>query len=200
MLATPEEIEKQIPELIKLRAQYGITERPFVVWKPFPASCTRQNRHAYLQACRHVDVFSPNHLEISALFEDTSPKGFQPDQLEAYALEFCKGTGVSGNGIVVIQYDECLRAILISDARVVYGPGFPAGSVFDVTNSPGVINITSIVSHVIIYPTTKLFSADGVVSGKFVEVMRSTEFLYIRQTYWSLMNLLRPKILKAIRM
>jgi hypothetical protein len=39
-----------------------------------------------------------------------------------------------------------------------------------------------------------------VVSGKFVEVMRSTEFLYIRQTYWSLMNLLRPKILKAIRM
>ena len=106
MLATPEEIEKQIPELIKLRAQYGITERPFVVWKPFPASCTRQNRHAYLQACRHVDVFSPNHLEISALFEDTSPKGFQPDQLEAYALEFCKGTGVSGNGIVVVRCGE----------------------------------------------------------------------------------------------
>ncbi|CAN9263159.1 unnamed protein product [Alternaria alternata] len=98
----------------------------------------------------------------------------------------------------LIQYDECLRAILISHARVVYGPEFPAGSVFDVVNSPGVTNTGCIVSHVIVYPTTKLFTADGMVSGKCVEVMRSTEHLYVQETYWSLMRILRPKILKAI--
>jgi hypothetical protein len=85
-------------------------------------------------------------------------------------------------------------------ARVVYGPEFPAGSVFDVVNSPGVTNTGCIVSHVIVYPTTKLFTADGMVSGKCVEVMRSTEHLYVQETYWSLMRILRPKILKAIGM
>ncbi|KAF7676713.1 hypothetical protein GT037_004925 [Alternaria burnsii] len=95
----------------------------------------------------------------------------------------------------LIQYDECLRAILISHARVVYGPGYPAGSVFDVVNSPGVIDSTRTVSHVIVYPTAKLFPADA---GKCVEVMRSTEHLYVQETYWSLMRILRPKILKAI--
>ena len=85
-------------------------------------------------------------------------------------------------------------------ARVVYGPGYPAGSVFDVVNSPGVINSTSTVCHVIVYPTTKMFTADGMVSGKCVEVMRSTEHLYVQETYWSLMRILRPKILKAIGM
>jgi sugar/nucleoside kinase (ribokinase family) len=139
MLATPEEIEKQIPELIKLRAQYGITERPFVVWEPFPASCTRQNRHAYLQACRHVDVFSPNHLEISALFEDTSPKGFQPDQLEAYALEFCKGTGVSGNGIVVVRCGEygSLTTRNAATAKQVWVPSYYEAGAAEVVDATG---------------------------------------------------------------
>ena len=53
-----------------------------------------------------MDVFSPNHLEISALFEDISLEGFQSDQLEAYALEFCKRTGMSGNGVVIVRCGE----------------------------------------------------------------------------------------------
>ena len=106
-------------------------------------------------------------------------------------------SSVSWNAII---HTLIILTLPTAHARVVYGPGYPAGSIFDVVNSPGVINSTSTVSHVIVYPTTKLFSANGVVSGKCVEVMRSTEFLYIRQTYWGLMNLLRPKILKAICM
>jgi EAL domain-containing protein (putative c-di-GMP-specific phosphodiesterase class I) len=74
-----------------------------MAWEPFPASCTRQNRYAYLRTCRHVNVFSPNNLEISALFEDISPKGFQSDQLEAHALDICKRTGMSVNGVVVVS-------------------------------------------------------------------------------------------------
>jgi hypothetical protein len=33
-------------------------------------------------------------------------KGFRPDQLEAYALEFCKVIGMSGDGIVVVRSGE----------------------------------------------------------------------------------------------
>ncbi|KAF1842052.1 Ribokinase-like protein [Cucurbitaria berberidis CBS 394.84] len=106
LLATPEEVQKQIPELIKLRAQRGVKKRPFLVWEPLPAACITRNRDAFLQACKLVDVFSPNHLEMSALFEDPPLKMLQPDQLEAYALEFSRATGMSGNGIVIIRAGE----------------------------------------------------------------------------------------------
>lgn len=71
-----------------------------------PGVCFPQNREAFLQACRYVDVFSPNHLELPALFETSSSKDFQSSQLEAYSSEFCKSTGTDGHGIVVVRSGE----------------------------------------------------------------------------------------------
>ncbi|OAL54988.1 Ribokinase-like protein [Pyrenochaeta sp. DS3sAY3a] len=101
LLATPEEIQKQIPALLRLRIERGIKRPPFIVWEPFPAACLTGNRQAFLESCKLVDVFSPNHLEMSALFEDAPSETFQPDQLEAYAQEFSRATGTSCCGIPV---------------------------------------------------------------------------------------------------
>jgi sugar/nucleoside kinase (ribokinase family) len=106
MLATPEEIEVKIPELHRLRQECGIEAPPFIVWEPFPAACTKHNKNAFLQACRLVDVFSPNHREITAMFEDGPSGGFDPTQLEDHAQHFCKAVGPSAKGIVILRAGE----------------------------------------------------------------------------------------------
>lgn len=88
LLASPEEIKEQIPEILRLRASYGIKERPYIVWEPFPAVCKAANRQSHLEAWELVDVFSPNHLEMAALFETELDENFRPEQLEKYAAEF----------------------------------------------------------------------------------------------------------------
>jgi len=59
-----------------------------------------------MEACRLVDVFSPNHLEMSAMFENSPSESFQPGRLETFALEFSKAIGPSGNGIVIVRAGE----------------------------------------------------------------------------------------------
>ncbi|KAJ4322422.1 hypothetical protein N0V94_002409 [Neodidymelliopsis sp. IMI 364377] len=70
----PEEILEQVPELLRLRNQASADlRRPFIIWEPLPSSCTPSNLQKFLEACRLVDVFSPNHLELQALFPNDTP-------------------------------------------------------------------------------------------------------------------------------
>lgn len=101
--ATPAEISIQNPELLHLRSEHGITKPPFIAWEPFPGSYIPLNLDAFLQACRHVDVFSPNHLELSALFNSPRPRAFKRSQLEVYDPEF---TDPGGAAIVVVRCGE----------------------------------------------------------------------------------------------
>ncbi|OCL13399.1 pfkB family kinase [Glonium stellatum] len=113
LLATPEEITRQIPELMSLRRQYGVEQRPLIIWEPFPAACQPSNRGSFLAACSLVDVFSPNHIEVTGLFTDEKPKLFHCEQLEFYAQTFLEASvGPSGQGCVVIRAAEhgCLTA------------------------------------------------------------------------------------------
>ena len=137
LLAAPDVAETQILELMKLRTQHGFKNRPFIVWEPLPAACTTQNRRSFLQACRLVDVFSPNHLEMSALFEDSPSKGFQPEQLEAYTLEFCKATGMSGNGIVVVRAGEHGSLTTQNKAKTMWLPPYYESSSNKVVDPTG---------------------------------------------------------------
>jgi sugar/nucleoside kinase (ribokinase family) len=51
-----------------------------------------------LLACKHVDVFSPNHLELAKLFEDDDQisSGFDREAIESYA-ERCLGASDEGS-------------------------------------------------------------------------------------------------------
>ena len=82
--ATPEEIIAQVPELFKLREAHGISDRPLLVWEPFPAACKTQNYQAFIDALPLVDVFSPNHLELTSIFTDKPLSSFDTVQVELY--------------------------------------------------------------------------------------------------------------------
>lgn len=87
ILACPEDAEQQVTKLLSVRERNGISKRPLLVWEPAPPFCRPENRDAHLQACKHVDVFSPNHLELMSLFGDqTAADGpFDRAAIETYA-------------------------------------------------------------------------------------------------------------------
>lgn len=95
-----------IAELQDLRSRHSISERPLIVWEPFPAACKQDFCQSFLDVCSLVDVFSPNHLEMAALFE-SEPSGFQREKLESYAHRFLEcSVGPSGQGAVVIRAEK----------------------------------------------------------------------------------------------
>jgi sugar/nucleoside kinase (ribokinase family) len=98
-----EEIMTQVPALLSMREQNGITWQPLIIWEPFPASCKSENLDAITQACQHVDIFSPNHLEFLALFNDTNTLSFNKTKMEERALLFAKGTKAE---VVIIRCAE----------------------------------------------------------------------------------------------
>tara|TARA_R110002003_G_scaffold39_14_gene2534 strand:- start:3759 stop:4691 length:933 start_codon:yes stop_codon:yes gene_type:complete len=106
LLGTPKEVGMQIPQIIALRRQHGNRSVPFLLWEPFPAACTTTNRQAFLDTCKLVDVFSPNHLELCALFDDAKPEGFSTERLEKYAMQFSAATGLEGKGNVIVRAGE----------------------------------------------------------------------------------------------
>jgi sugar/nucleoside kinase (ribokinase family) len=85
ILCTPTEIMTQIPQLLALR---GSSPRPFVVWEPLPSSCTLDNLSAFYEACKLVDVFSPNHIELASLFSNYASTLFDKGEVEIRASGF----------------------------------------------------------------------------------------------------------------
>lgn len=124
LLATPAEILQQIPDLHRLRAQMGIQEPPLIVWEPLPASCTAANLASFTQACAFVNVFSPNHIEVSALYGNTQPTHFQRPKLEDYATDLCKSTGARGTSIVIIRAGEYGSLIVQNGGEMVWLPPY----------------------------------------------------------------------------
>ncbi|EMR63781.1 putative family carbohydrate kinase protein [Eutypa lata UCREL1] len=68
-LAKPDDTEKQAQAVLEARRPLGLHERPRIIWEPAPLSCEFENRDAHLRACRFVDVFSPNHIELRKIMQ-----------------------------------------------------------------------------------------------------------------------------------
>ncbi|PSN66738.1 Ribokinase-like protein [Corynespora cassiicola Philippines] len=103
MFATPQEIENQVPELIQIRSQHGILKRPFIVWEPFPAACRPSNRSSFLEACKLVDIFSPNHLELANLYHENVSDTLRTDELEEYASDLYNALNPESQGAVIVR-------------------------------------------------------------------------------------------------
>ena len=88
ILATTTALQAHIRELRARRAHHGIAEEAMIVWEPFPPHCLPANLDAHVEACRDVDVFSPNHLELIALFKDRPEASFREWVIEEYAERF----------------------------------------------------------------------------------------------------------------
>ncbi|KAL2275082.1 hypothetical protein FJTKL_02535 [Diaporthe vaccinii] len=108
LLASPDFAQEQIKQLLSLRESNNIEARPLLVWEPLPGSCRPDLRDEHFTAAKLVDVFSPNHLEIQALFEHSSPpsrgKFLDRELLEEYTEMFLdRGIGPDGKGAVITR-------------------------------------------------------------------------------------------------
>jgi len=103
----PDDITEQVPELLRLRhKEHPKLPKPFIVWEPLPSACVPENLNAFKEACKLVDVFSPNHLELAAFFPTAqdAPETSPLYQLEKQGRHFIHaGIGADGTGTLVIR-------------------------------------------------------------------------------------------------
>jgi len=104
--SSPQAVGLHIERLLQIRQGMGIKERPYIVWQPLHYTCIVQNRNAFLEACKQVNVFLPNRLQMAALFEETPGGDFKPDTLIEYARVFARHIGYPKGGAVVIRAAE----------------------------------------------------------------------------------------------
>ncbi|KAF2017605.1 pfkB family kinase [Aaosphaeria arxii CBS 175.79] len=106
ILATPQEILEQVPEILRLR-QGGQGNHPLIVWEPFPSSCKPENLPIFHKACRLVDVFSPNHIELTALVWGKTMIKFDAEEVESCAgILFNNCFSPNQQGTLIIRAGE----------------------------------------------------------------------------------------------
>jgi sugar/nucleoside kinase (ribokinase family) len=64
----PETVNAQINEIMASRVQQGMHVRPLYVWEPQAKSCSPQSFEQHKAVAEKVDIFSPNHAELSLFF------------------------------------------------------------------------------------------------------------------------------------
>lgn len=103
-LALPEDALQHVEELLAARKRKGIAGRPLIVWEPAPPFCKPENLSAHLEAGRKVDVFSPNHLELISLFEDSGVAKGDLDRvvIETYARKFLDASSKGSRTVMSI--------------------------------------------------------------------------------------------------
>lgn len=125
LFGPPHEIMAQVPQLLQLREQAKNTSRPLLVWEPLPSSCTTSNREPILAACKLVDVFSPNHLEVATIFQDAPLPKFDSERLEDFGQSFLDSSiGPGGDGVVVIRAGEHGAVALSRSMRPTWLPPY----------------------------------------------------------------------------
>lgn len=86
-----------------------LMKRPIFVWEPVPSSCKPSELDNLLEALRHVDVVSPNLLELNSLFEEPpdQDKLSEEEPLDEDILKrrcnvlLAKGFGIKPSAVVV---------------------------------------------------------------------------------------------------
>jgi sugar/nucleoside kinase (ribokinase family) len=79
--------------------------RPLFIWEPVPDLCTPEELANTLKALRYVDIISPNHEELAAIFSFTHPpEGPSKEAIEDHAQRlFDAGIGPDKQGAVVVR-------------------------------------------------------------------------------------------------
>ncbi|UPX13075.1 uncharacterized protein EKO05_0003603 [Ascochyta rabiei] len=104
MFGRPEEVLVQVPELLRLRHSHDPSlPRPLIVWEPLPSSCHPSALPTFLSAMPLVDVFSPNHLELAALFHPDSATTTLQHLANLGAAFLDARIGPDGNGTLVVR-------------------------------------------------------------------------------------------------
>ena len=145
LFGSPEDITEQVTELLSLREKHHPDlPRPLLVWELLPSACNPAQRDSFFKACSLVDVFSPNHLELLALFSDHSSQSDSKDTLQHLErlgnvfLENAIGPDSTGTLIVRASGDGALA--MRRDAPTVRVPAFYAHNAPQVVDPTGAGN------------------------------------------------------------
>jgi sugar/nucleoside kinase (ribokinase family) len=80
------------------------SEEPIIVWEPVPDLCTPEELENTKSALKCVDVLSPNHEELGALFGFEHAAGVDKRVVEKHAEDLvASGIGANGNGVIVVR-------------------------------------------------------------------------------------------------
>ena len=103
MLAGPSEIMEDVEELLDLRKPVNKDAKTLIIWEPRPSYCTPGNFASIQEAARLVDIFSPNHVKLTAMFTKSSCE-VSSTFITEYADSFLQSKiGTSGQDRVVVR-------------------------------------------------------------------------------------------------
>lgn len=85
-------------------------DKPWIIWEPVPDLCTPEELENTYAALQHVDIISPNHDELAALFASSkyataaSAEGVNRAAVERQTSQLlARGIGPSNAGAVVVR-------------------------------------------------------------------------------------------------
>lgn len=88
----------------RLEAHGNSYERPVIIWEPVPDLCTPAELENTYSALEHVDVISPNHEELAALFGFHHPLDIDKQVIQQQTNKLlARGVGHTGDGAVVVR-------------------------------------------------------------------------------------------------
>ncbi|KAK3670822.1 hypothetical protein LTR78_009266 [Recurvomyces mirabilis] len=107
LICSPSRCMTMIKQILARRhVTFGEDEaRPLVIWEPVPDLCTPEEFNNTLEALEYVDVISPNHEELAALFGYKHPTtGVDKAAVQEHAeYLLAYRIGPEGKGAVVIR-------------------------------------------------------------------------------------------------
>ncbi|OJD15860.1 hypothetical protein AJ78_03913 [Emergomyces pasteurianus Ep9510] len=80
-----------------------VEQRPIFVWEPVPDLCRLEELPMFYEALKHVDVVSPNDLELASMFGNESWAFENSSDRDIAKTVVKSGIGQDGNGLLVVR-------------------------------------------------------------------------------------------------
>ncbi|SMY28110.1 unnamed protein product [Zymoseptoria tritici ST99CH_1A5] len=104
LICSPERCITEVNSILSRRANERVDERPLFIWEPVPDLCTAEELSRTLEANKVVDVVSPNHDELAAMFGTEHGSSVRVEMVEEHASNMVEhGIGRDGEGAIVVR-------------------------------------------------------------------------------------------------
>ncbi|TKA66427.1 hypothetical protein B0A55_10315, partial [Friedmanniomyces simplex] len=108
LICSPSRCGEMIQQILDRRAAGGFGDsnekKPIMIWEPVPDLCTPEELANTLKTMKYVDVISPNHEELAALFGENHTAGVNRALIEKHAQRLlAEGIGSGDTGAVVVR-------------------------------------------------------------------------------------------------
>ncbi|KJX98829.1 pfkB family carbohydrate kinase (Mak32) like protein [Zymoseptoria brevis] len=104
LICSPERCITEVNSILSKRRNKGLDERPVFIWEPVPGLCTAEELSRTLEANKVVDIVSPNHDELAAMFGTEHGSSVRVEMVEEHALKMVEhGIGQDGEGAIVVR-------------------------------------------------------------------------------------------------